>query len=300
MSRICSMALLAVLCGFVAGLAAAEKHCAPQPDGSEFCLDRPAERIVALAPHLTEMVFAVGAEQALHAVVSHSDYPEAARNLPVIGGYRGLDFEAILRLQPDLVLAWGNGNPATQIDRLRQLGLPVWITPGRQFEDVPTTLRHLGRLTDRQDQADRIAANFEGKVRRLTEQHRDRPRLKGFFEIWPAPLITVGPDHFISEAMQRCSIDNIVERGLGDTPTWSEEAVLRAGPDLIITSPPARDFDRWKRWQQLPAVRHDGLIVMPPDILMRVGPRLADALETLCAEADRVRAKLWQAQDPPP
>jgi len=292
MSRICSMALLAVLSWFAAGMpAAADTHCVPQPDGSTFCLDHPAERIVTLAPHLTEMVYAVGAEHALLAVVSHSDYPEAARDLPIIGGYQGLDFEAILRLQPDLILAWGNGNPAAQIERLHKLNLPVWISPGRHFDDVPSTLRHLGTLTGQEETAEQAARNFETRVEAITNTYQHRPRLKGFFEIWPTPLITVGPNHYISEAMDRCGIDNIVTDGLGDSPTWSEEAVIRAAPDVIISSPPARDFDRWRRWTDLPAVKHEGLIIMPPDVLMRAGPRLVDALEVLCEAAQQVRER---------
>lgn len=267
----------------------AEALCVTQADGGRLCLDRPPERILSLAPHVTEMLFAVGAQARIAGVVAYSDFPPEARALPNIGSYHALDLERVLALRPDLVIAWAEGNAPAQLDRLRALGLPIWSTPGRRFADVPAVLRDLGRLTGNAAQAETLARDFEGEVQALTEAHRTLPPLRGFYEIWPSPLVTVGPEHFISEAMTRCGIANLVDASLGDTPTWSEEAVIRARPHLIITSPPARDFERWKRWKDLPAVQGDGLIVLPPDVLMRPGPRLVEGLRALCAAADAAR-----------
>ncbi|MEF3192959.1 MAG: cobalamin-binding protein, partial [Halothiobacillaceae bacterium] len=255
--------------------------CVPQADGQPFCIDRPAQRIVSLAPHLTEMLFAIGISPV--GVVERSDYPPAARALPSIGPYHSPDLERLMLLQPDLVVAWQSGTSPAQLERLRGLGLKVLVTRGQSLDDIPRELRALGQLTGQVSAAERAATDFERELDALTTQHAHVRTLSGFYEIWPKPLITVSDAHFIGQAMARCGIRNIVGSAMGETPTWSEEAVLRARPEVLLTSPPARDFDRWRRWKDLPAVQHDALIVLPPDVLMRPGPRLIEGIRALCA-----------------
>ncbi len=261
--------------------------CVQHADGKPFCIERPAQRIVSLAPHLTEMLFAIGAP--VVGVVDRSDYPPEARALPSIGPYHSPDLERLMQLRPDLVVAWQSGTPAAQVERLRGLGLAVWITRGTQLEDVPNEMRDLGRLTGRQSAAEPAAAAFERELGELTARHAHVRRVSGFYEIWPQPLVTVSDRHFIGQAMARCGIRNIVGDTHGDTPTWSEEAVVRARPEMLLTSPPAHDFERWRRWSDLPAVRNDALIVLPADVLMRPGPRLIEGIRALCEAADRQR-----------
>lgn len=273
-----------------ARMAGAEPICVPQADGTPFCLAQPAQRVVSLAPHLAEMLFAIGAQARTVGVVDRSDYPTEARALPSVGAYHSPDLERLLGLRPDLIVAWASGTPPAQVERLRGLGLKVWITRGEHLDDVPRELRHLGCLTGHVPQADQAARAYEDALAALTTKHRDRRPVSGFYEIWPQPLITVSDGHFIGQAMTRCGIRNIVGEAMGSTPTWSEEAVVRARPELLMTSPPARDFQRWRRWNVLPAVRNDMLVVMPADVLMRPGPRLIEGVRALCEAADRARS----------
>lgn len=261
--------------------------CVEQADGSPFCLERPAQRIVCLAPHLGEMLLALGAP--VVGVVEGCDYPPEARALPRIGPYHSLDFERLLRLRPDLIVAWQSGTSAAQLARLRKLGLEVWVARSTRLADIPREWRALGRLSGREVQAEGLAAGFERELGELAVRHARVRRLSGFYEVWPQPLLTVSDAHFIGQAMAVCGIRNIAGDALGDTPTWSEEAVLRARPELIITSAPARDFARWRRWAELPAVKNDALIVLPADLLLRPGPRLIEGIRALCAAADRYR-----------
>ncbi|MFP4155434.1 MAG: cobalamin-binding protein [Halothiobacillaceae bacterium] len=255
-----------------------------------------AERIISLAPHLTELVFAIGAGDRLVGVSAHSDYPPAAADLPQVGDAHQVDIERLLRLEPDLVLAWAGGTPRAILDRLEAVGLPVQRLPGSRFQDVPHLARLLGELTDRPAAGESVARAFEDEWARIRAEYADRPRLRGFYELWPQPLMTVSRQHFIGQAMEYCGIENIVPKtARGPTPTWSEEAVLRARPAVLVASPPARDFERWRRWSSLPAVQLDGLIVMPPDLLVRIGPRLIEALEVLCAAVDTVRQRQAEA-----
>lgn len=268
----------------------AETPCVPQAGGEPLCLPQPARRVVSLAPHLTEMLFAIGAQSRTVGAVDRSDYPAEARALPSVGAYHSPDLERLLALKPDLVVAWASGAPPAQVERLRGLGLAVWLTRGEQLDDVPRELRDLGRLTGHAPRAEQVARAYEDELARLTEAHRNLRPVSGFYEIWPQPLITVSDRHFIGQAMARCGIRNIVGEAMGATPTWSEEAVVRARPELLLTSPPARDFQRWRRWSELPAVRHDMLVVMPADVLMRPGPRLIEGVRALCEAADRARS----------
>ncbi|MGC9457257.1 MAG: cobalamin-binding protein [Halothiobacillaceae bacterium] len=251
-----------------------------------------AERIVSLAPHLTELVFAIGAGDRLAGVSAFSDYPPEAKDLPRIGDARQIDIERLLRLEPDLVLAWAEGTPEPLLDRLETLGLKVTRLPGSRFEDVPALARRLGELTGQVAEGEAVARQFEQDLAAIRARHADRPRLRGFYELWPQPLMTVSPSHFIGQAMAFCGVDNIVpDTVTAPTPTWSEEDVIRARPEILLTSPPAPDFARWRRWESLPAVRLEGLVVMPPDLLVRVGPRLIEGLEILCARVEQVRAR---------
>ena len=268
----------------------AEGLCVEQADGDTLCLDKPAQRIVSLAPHLTEMLFAIGAQAQIAAVVDRSDHPPEALKLQSVGSYHKPDLERMVSLRPDLVVAWKSGSPAAVVEPLRALGLQVLVTRGENLDDIPRELRALGRLTGHEEAAEGAAMAFEGELDTLRKAHEGKPVVSGFFEIWPHPLITVSDAHFIGQAMQVCGIRNIVGNTAQLTPTWSEEAVIRARPELLLISPPARQFERWRRWKELPAVRNDLLVIMPPNVLMRPGPRLIEGVRALCDAADLARA----------
>ena len=270
--------------------AQAAELCVTNPDGSPFCLSQPAQRIVSLAPHLTEMVFAAGAGEQLVGVVSHSDFPPAARTLPSLGNYNQPDMEKLLSLKPDLVLAWQSGASPALLDTLQRLGIMVWVSRGEHIADIPVELRSIGLLSGHTAQGAREAEKFALELHAITQARESARKVRGFYQIWPQPLITISDGHFIAEAMQRCGIENIAGKSSNLTPTWSIETVLRARPEIIMTSPPARDFDRWARWTDLPAVKNHALIVLPPDVLQRPAPRVLEGIRALCTAADRVRA----------
>ncbi|MEW6764882.1 MAG: cobalamin-binding protein [Pseudomonadota bacterium] len=274
----------------LSGLASADPRCVTQSDAAPLCIEEPARRVVSLAPHLTEMLFAIEAQDRIAGVVERSDYPEEARRLANVGPFHSPDLERLLALRPDLIVSWSTGTPAAHIARLRELGFKIWIARSEHLDDIPDELRALGMLTGHPAEAERVASSYARDLQTLRQHYATRPALKGFYEIWPQPLITVGDGHFIAESMRVCGILNIVGATASNTPSWSEEAVIRAAPDLLLTSPPARDFERWRRWTALPAVRNNALFVMPPDVLMRPGPRLIDGVRALCEAADKARA----------
>ena len=261
--------------------------------GRALVLAQPARRIVSLAPHLTELLFAAGAGERVVGVAAYSDHPAAARALPRIGDSAQLDLERIVALRPDLIVVWRDGNSAQQLDRLATLKLPIYASEIHRMADIESTLRRLGTLAGTGDAAERAARAFADQVSRLRARYGERKPLRVFYQIWHRPLLTVNGRHLISEALSLCGARNVFADLPLLTPTISEEAVLQADPDAIVTGsvdPQGPDnLDSWRRLRALRAARAGHLITVNPDTLHRPSPRVADGAQELCDRLDRVR-----------
>ncbi|HSH30644.1 MAG TPA: cobalamin-binding protein, partial [Thiohalobacter sp.] len=202
--------------------------------GQALALDAPAQRIVSLAPSLTELIYAAGAGERLVGAVAYSDYPAAARQLTRVGNANQLDLEAILALRPDLVLGWGSGNPRVQLIRLRELDVPVFIAEPQRLDDIALLLERIGTLAGTRTRAEQAARAFRARQEALREQYSDRPVVRVFYEVWHRPLMTVNGDHTISAVIRLCGGRNV----FADLPQLSGqvalEAVLAADPDAIV------------------------------------------------------------------
>lgn len=258
-------------------------------------LPQPAQRIISLAPHITEQLYAVGAGGQLVGAVDYSNYPEAASKLPRVGGYSRLDLEAILALQPDLVVGWKSGNDARQLERLGQLGIKVYLSEPRELADIASSLRRLGILSGHREQGEAQAGHFIQTLKRLSAMNRDRPTVRVFYQIWNRPLMTINGEHLISDVIRLCGGVNVFAEQPALTPTISEEAVIAADPDIIVASGmgEARPewLDEWRRWSRLKAVRNNQLQFIPPDLLQRATPRLLQGAERLCTMIHRLPQK---------
>ncbi|MCL2344530.1 MAG: cobalamin-binding protein [Desulfobulbus sp.] len=284
-------ALVATLCL----INAAQAEIVVRDDaGREVRLPAPARRIVSLAPHLSENLFAIGAGGQLVGAVDYSDYPPAAKNLPRIGGYDRVDLEAIAALKPDLVLAWKSGNHPGQVDKLRALGLTVYVSEPSRMENVADLLERLGRLTGAETAAHAAARDFRERLDNLRAANADKPKVRVFYQIGKTPLMTVGGPQIISSAIALCGGVNVFADLDRLAPTVSIEAVLAADPEAIIASGmgDARPdwLNDWNRWPRLTAVQRDNLFHINPDILHRHTPRLLDGAAKLCAALDTARS----------
>ncbi len=261
--------------------------------GNRVRLARPAERIVSLAPHITELLFAAGAGDAVVGTVSHSDYPPEAAQRPQVGDAESLDVESILVLQPDLVVAWKSGNPARQLEQLIQLGIPVFYSEPRHLEDIATSLERFGLLAGSHRLASAAADNFRSATRRLIQDYADAPPVRVFYEIWHQPLMTIGGKHLINELIRSCGGRNVFADLALLATTVDREAVLRADPEIIIASgisdqrPPW--LDEWLDWPQMAAVKNGHLYSIPPDLIQRHTPRLLIGARRLCQHLDQAR-----------
>lgn len=267
-------------------------------------LDSPAARIVSLAPHITELLFAAGAGEHIVGVGSYSDYPAAAQALPQVGSYNGIDYERLLALQPDLVIAWQSGNGARIIERLRRLGLTVFVSEPRQLEDISKTLRQFGELAGTSNQARQAAQTFDQRLQTLATAHAGLSPVRVFYQIWNAPLVTVNGKQIISQVIQLCGGENVFASLPSLAPQIGLEAVLAANPEVIIASevgqePPAWLYD-WRKWPQLRAVQQNNLFFIPSDLIQRHSPRILDGAEQLCEQLELVRQRRSSAPHPRP
>jgi iron complex transport system substrate-binding protein len=253
--------------------------------GHALVFERAPQRIISLSPHLTELLFAVGAGPQLVGVDSASDYPPAARKIPRIGDFSRVNLERVLAAKPDLVVAWSEGNRAVDIHQLKRLGLPVLSTDARRLEDVARLLRLLGQATGHAENGEAAAERFSLRLRamRLGHPRRDTP-LAVFYQVWDRPLMTVGGSHWISEALALCGGRNVFDDIESASPVVSREAVLLRAPEVVVGGSDAPGLlQQWQRFAALPAVRNNGFVRVDADLLHRPTPRLLDGVEALCA-----------------
>ncbi|KXS51612.1 MAG: iron complex transport system substrate-binding protein, partial [Marinobacter sp. T13-3] len=182
--------------------------CVMDARGQQLCLDQPATRIAALSPGATELVWAAGAGEQVVAVVDYSDYPPAAKAVPKVGSHTRLDMERLLQLQPDLVIAWVTGNPAEQVQMLKDLGLPVFSIEPRSFEAVSDTIERLATLAGTETDGFVEADRFRRGIAELREQYASAEPVPVFYQVWDEPLMTVNNEHLIGEMIQLCGGDN--------------------------------------------------------------------------------------------
>jgi len=263
--------------------------------GDAIELKAPARRIVSLAPHLTELLFAAGLGDRLVGAVSYSDYPPAARAIPRVGGYDNLDIERIASLAPDLIVGWREGNHPAQLAQLRRLGFAVYVNNPQILSDIADTLEGLGALGGGSAQAERAAADFRRTLAALQARYANQPPIRVFYQVWHQPLMSASDRHLIGQVIGLCGGRNVFGAQHPLTPTISVEAVLQAAPEVIIASGMDEQrpdwLDEWERWPQLPAVRRGNLFFIPPDLLQRHGLRILDGARKMCEQLALARSK---------
>ncbi len=258
--------------------------------GHRVRLDQPAARIVSFAPHITELLFAIGAGDKIVGVVKHSDYPEAAKRIPEVGDNRAADLERIVTLRPDLIVAWLHAGSMKQLDRLRSTGIPVYYSNPQTLEAIAREGERLGVLAGTGATAAPWAAQFRERHRRLLATYAARPKVSVFYQVWARPLYTLNREHFVSDLLSACGAVNVFGSLPVVAPAVSVEAVLKANPQAIIGAIPDAELQsQWGRWKELDAVRRGNVFSVDADLTHRAGPRAIDAAEILCGKIDQAR-----------
>ncbi len=261
--------------------------------GNTVTLVQPAKRIISLAPHVTELLFAAGAGQHIVGAVSYSDYPDAAKKLPRVGAYNAFDLEAIVALKPDLVVAWESANPAAALEKLQALSIPVFYSEPRRLEDVASSLERFGKLAATEDVAKTASAAFRKKLVALRAKYSTKKPVSVFYQVWHQPLMTINGEHIISQVIELCGGRNVFSDLPTLAPKISLEAALQKDPEVIVAGNSALNHpgwkDDWKRWSDLRAVKNGHLFYVNPDIIQRHTPRILQGAEVLCKQIEMVR-----------
>ena len=281
---------------FLAGTGLAGAEIMVKDDtGATARLTKPAQRIITLAPHLAETLFAAGAGEKLVGTVEYSDYPEAVKKVAHVGGYSRIDLEAVTALKPDLIIAWQSGNAPAHVDKLRSLGFPVYVSQPNRIDDVAVEIERFGMLAGSGRIANAAAANYRERLAGLQKRYSRQPLVRTFYQIWKEPLMTVGRNQIISNVIRLCGGENVFVALETMAPTVTVEAIIAANPEAIVASgmDAARPewLNDWKRWPALTAVARDNLFFVPPDLIQRHTPRLLDGAERLCQHLETARSR---------
>ncbi|MEL6214750.1 MAG: cobalamin-binding protein [Pseudomonadota bacterium] len=238
-------------------------------------------RIVTLAPHLAEIVFAAGAGESLVGVSAYSDYPEAVEALPIVSDGFQLNAEALLAVGPTVILAWGGGGQSRMRELAASLEIPLVEIAGRRLQDIALAIRQVGEIAGTSSVAETAAQQFERSLENL--EGAAEP-LTVFYQIGQQPLYTVGGQHFIADLIALCGGVNAFADLSEAAPSIAVEAVVAADPDVILTTEGGVDgaIVLWSKWPSLTAVSEGQILGVPGDLVNRPGPRLAQGAAAVC------------------
>ncbi|WP_175754174.1 cobalamin-binding protein [Burkholderia ambifaria] len=267
--------------------------------GNTVTLPAPAQRVISLAPHATELVYAAGGGAKLVGTVTYSDYPPAAQAVPRVGDNKALDLERIAALKPDLIVVWRHGNAERQTDALRALHIPLFFSEPKHLDDVATSLRQLGTLLGTAPVADAAAASFSRDIAALRARYAARAPVTMFFQVWDRPLTTLNGAHLFNDVIALCGGRNVFAALKPLAPSVTDEAVLAANPEAIVTTSagatrsdaPLPSLARWRAWPALTAVARNNLFAIDGDLLTRPSPRIAQGAAALCEDLEAARAR---------
>ncbi|QFU24258.1 cobalamin-binding protein [Shewanella eurypsychrophilus] len=251
----------------------------------------PAKRVIALSPHSVEMLYAIGAGESILATTEHADFPASALDIPRIGGYHGIQIERVIEIDPDLVVVWGSGNKAEDVERLKELGFNVYNSDPKTLEAVASELKELGELTGHQDAANQVADDYLAKLAQLRKSNWAKPEVKVFYQLWSTPLMTVAKNSWIQQIISVCHGDNVYFDAASDYPQVSLESVLLKMPEVILQSQDKGNIlgVDWSQWQEIPAVKNEHIYQLHADLLHRAAPRAILGIEMLCEALDKAR-----------
>jgi iron complex transport system substrate-binding protein len=259
--------------------------------GNAVTLNKPATRVISMAPHVTEVLFAAGGGSRIVGAVNYSDYPEAAKSIPRIGSNREIDLERVISLKPDLIVAWMHNNSERQIEMVRQLGVPVFLSDPQTLDGIPENVVRLGQLMGTDGVATAAAGELRKQLAGLRSRYAGRPTVRTFYQVWDKPLYTLSGKHIITDALRLCGGENIFDKLTVTAPVVSIESVLQADPEAGFGTAEKNygGVRLWKPYPTLTATRRDNLFTVDGDLLNRAGPRMIAGTAVLCEKLELAR-----------
>lgn len=250
--------------------------------GVEVVLAEPAQKIVSLSPHLTELLFSLGVGDRIEATVDFSDYPEGALDILRLGNAFSVSVEAVIEQSPDLIVAWMTGGNHRTFEQLRTLGYPVFVNEASSLVGIAVAVQQLGILVGKPERGLELAENFRVELERLRLSSSGAGSPKVFFQISDAQLYTVNSQHLIGQAIGVCGAENIFSDVEFFVPMVSYESVVERNPDFLVVSSPYPGYksawdDRWNDLGWGGRVR-----AIDASLITRPSLRMLEGIKMLC------------------
>lgn len=245
------------------------------------------QRIVSLAPGITETLYALGLDDQIAGVTTFCDWPAAARKKPRIGGFSNPSIEKIISLKPDLIIATADGNRKDTVQQMEKLGFSVYVTNPSSIDGFLGSIVNIGKITNREKEAEKLVARLQKKLDNITRQirHKKKPRI--FFQLGMEPVFTVGKGTLINEMIERAGGMNVAGLDSANYPRYSAEGIIGVSPEIIIFAPMVNDKNFaavkrfWEKYEEIPAVKHNKIYPIDADLINRASPRIFDAVEIM-------------------
>ncbi len=259
----------------------------------EVRLAAPAQRIISLAPNITEVLFHIGAGELIVGADEYSNYPEAAKQILRVNNHAAANYELILSLKPDLVIAWQSGNGDKIISPLRKLGIPVFVVETREIERIPNLFRRFGQLSGNNELAQQRIEEFTQRLQLLGDAQIGKSVVRTFYQIWDQPLITLNGKHMVSDVIELCGGVNVFADAAPLVPYVNIESIVAADPQVIIAGGSQDEqsswFSSWQKWDGISAVQHKQIYLIPADLMQRHSVRILDGAQMMCDYLDNAR-----------
>ncbi len=258
--------------------------------GNQVVLKQPAQRIVALIPHATEMVMGVGATEHLVGIAAQPDMPDQLKNVSVVGQYHNINLELVLAQKPDLVIAWVDGSPPADIQKLKAAKIPVYVSNPMQLEDVAKEVSDIGILTGNAEIAQKNAQKFLDEFAQIKAKYQNKSEVSVFIQLGNNPVYTVGNNSFLGKLLQYCHASNVFTDAKQPAFKVNEEQVVKANPQVIILigDEDIKPLDIWKKWP-IQAQQNQHLYPVPENRLSRPSLDILSDLSLLCEKINLAR-----------
>lgn len=245
------------------------------------------QRIVSLAPGITETLYALGLEDKIVGVTTFCDWPVRASEKEKVGGFINPSLEKIISLSPDLILATADGNRKDTVRQLERLGLTVYVTNPEDTKGIMRGIAHIGEITGKQQRAEELIAQLQRRLDDIAAQIKGKEKPRVFFQIGLEPVISAGRGTLINEAIERAGGVNVAGQSAARYPRFSAEGIAAAGPDIILLAPMRGDKELkaaksfWEKISAVTAVRKGRIYAVDTDLISRASPRIVDAIEQM-------------------
>ena len=255
------------------------------------------QRIITVAPHLSEVVDAAGGANRIISVSAYSNFPESVKKLPITSDARSIDLEKMKSLRPDLIIYWRGGTPESQIESIKKTftSIQVMSVEPKKLTDIANDIETIGKLLGTETIAKKNADAFRAQIIELKHQYQNKNKRKVriFYQVWAQPLMTLNQDHLIADIINICGGEQLFAKEKLLVPTVSREAVVKANPEIIFTAVDTQqmktDWSMWSSIPQLAATQRKAFIDIDGDMISRPSTRIMQGAKKICLEIDKIR-----------